>query len=313
MADSFSPEKVRYIQSVILEIEAIRAELKQALESDNELVVEAYKIDPIHYAPKLPKHIPIDKASKIEALNSYNIQQTDVDGERSPRRTFGIIKVEFDTYDLVSKIAERHNDKIKDLKGWLGENFTTSHARSVHIHAAYPNIIIATLYRFIKIGSETCYSIGYDWNNNQRNSKVVDEDEMRQITENYGDTYDTNGHVALTAQEYGEQVVSTIGKAPAGYEFVLLKNSKVHPQQIYYHRSPLEGKKPYRGREGTYRETLKANNCLILPHNPAITLKHVKPTDYNHIDKTDVSSHYKPIREAAGIYMRKKVHSPKVN
>ncbi len=305
MADNFSPAHVNTIRDLITEIESLRYGIKARLERDPALVAEAFKIEPVHYASKYPTHIPVSPASKIEALNSFNIQQTDVDGERSPRRTFGVIKVSMNTYRDVGELVKSHNDKITYLKNWLAANFTTSHARSRHIHAAMPNIIIPTLYRTIKLAPETCYRVSYDWNNNQKAPIRIDLNDIGKIVESYGDVYE-DGSVSLTAQEAGEQAMYRLGEAPIGYEYVQLKSIKVHPQQIYYHRTPAEGKKTYRGRVGVYRETLKANNCLIVPMQRGVKLKHQEPSDFAHKNKAGISGHYTPVNESLGIYMRLK-------
>lgn len=306
MVGIFSPEHVRRIRTSIDEIEALRHEIQTTLANDPKLITQAYKIDPIHYAAQFPKHIPVDTASKIEALNSFNLQVTDTDGERTPRRTFGVIQVGIAAYDKVTDLADLHNNKILQLKEWLSENFETSHSRSRHIHAAYPGIIIATLYRHIKVASDTCYSISYDWNNNQRVPTKISLEAIGTLVESLGDVYE-DGSVSLTAQEAGEQIMYQLGNAPAGYEYIQLKNSKVHPQQIYYHRTPNENRKPYRGREGVYRDTIKANNCLIAPIHDGMSLKHHPPADFRHKEKKGVSVHYKPVREGLGIYLRKKI------
>lgn len=305
MADSFSPDYVNFISDAIQEIEMAREQIASLLSHDKRLKADAYKIDPVHYSDQTPKFIPVEKASLRDAINSYQLQLTDVDKERRPRRTFGIIQVSFETYDEVKKQADDHNKLIDQLKCWLSDRFTTSHGRSRHIHAAYPNIIIATLYRKIKVASESCYSIGYDWNNNQRVPTKMTLDQIRALVMSKGDVYE-DGNMIQTAQEAGDQAVESIGAPPKGYELVLIKQSKVHPQQIYYHNTVNE-KKPYRGREGIYRVTLKANNCLIVPHNASVKLKHQKPPNYTHKEKTNISSHYTPVRESLGIYLRKTV------
>lgn len=302
----FSPDHVRAIRNAIDEIVCIRVSIRDTLAGDPMLVTKAFKIDPIHYAVQFPKMIPIDDATQNEALNSFDLQLTDVDGERTPRRTFGVIQVSYDGYDKVCALALEHNQRIKELKSWLSSKFETSYARSRHIHAAYPNIIIATLYRTIKVAPESVYNIAYDWNNNQRVPKRIELDEIQSIIDSYGDQ-NIDEQREVIGQDVSGVTAAQIGRAPKGYEFVQLKNSKVHPQQIYYHTTPVEGKKTYRGREGVYRETLKANNCLIVPHGPGHSIKHQKLTDYVHKDKTDLSAHYKPLREGLGIYLRKKV------
>ena len=273
MVQLCNAQLVEYIKNIIEEIEKEKLALKELLINNVMIDYCAYSIGSIEYKDTNPDKINLNLASKMIAINSFNLQTVDFDGNSSPRRVAGIISVHSDSIEHVKIIVDKHNGLIKDLKLWLKDNLGDTKERSRYLHLAKPKIIIASLYRQIKVAPDSCYRVSYNWNYTQKSIRVIDVDGIKSILESFGSKEDS-------VNEELNIFINTLNGAPAGFEYVQIKNVKVHLQQCFYHSTARPNKSTYRGRVGVYRDTLKANNCLIVPISDVVPLKHISPPEY---------------------------------
>lgn len=271
--------------------------------------IHAYSVEIISREIQSPKHVNITKL-KVDALHraasNFKVQTVQHNGPTVPERIMGTIEISPSHSDMISHLVTDHNRQIDDLKTWLTKNIGNTRLRSLYLHSAKPHLIIASLYRKIKIAPVSTYRISYSWNSSQKAPIRVSLDDIERIILEQGDLLDDNERVIKKAQDLAKDEINTLSSLPRGYEYVILKDIKVHPQQSIYHRTANANRVPYKGSERTFRDTVKANNCLLILMNASATsaIKYREPHPFVKKDNKSITAHYQIIREHLNLYIR---------